>query len=82
MKFFSLFAISVVLLMAAPAKAVNKVETIRDLVRAECKTRVAFDAALAMIRPLYLTCVPGTKVNVSKSCSLDCLKAWCSVAIV
>ena len=75
---------------AAPSLfAANKVETIQGIILQECKKKASYDAALAMIRPLYLTCVPGTKVTVQLaakgkedgSCRLNCLKPNSGVVI-
>ena len=63
-----------VVLGSLPAKA-SKVESVQDLLMTSCKKKVSYEQALALIRPLYLTCVPGTKVTVGEKCQVKCLKA-------
>lgn len=65
--------LSVVLLWSLPANA-GKVESIQELLMETCKKKVSYEQALALIRPLYLTCVPGTKVKFGEDCLVKCLK--------
>ena len=62
------------LFAATQVFAVGKVETIQMLIQEECQQKVSHQEALQKVRPLFLSCVPGTKVNVSEECELKCLK--------
>lgn len=63
-------------LMLGPSSAsAGKVESIQEVVSQECKKRISYEEALSLIRPMYLTCVPGTKVKVYGKCQVKCLKA-------
>ncbi|UXR64953.1 hypothetical protein EZJ49_01650 [Bdellovibrio bacteriovorus] len=70
---FGLALLSVVSLWALPAQA-GKVESVQELLMETCKKKVSYEQALVLIRPLYLTCVPGTKVAVGEKCQVKCLK--------
>lgn len=59
----------------------TKVELIQELMQEECHKKISYESALALIRPLYLTCVPGTKVSIGTKCELNCLKANSGVVI-
>lgn len=56
-----------------PAEA-GKVESVQEIVKKECSQSVTYDQALALIRALYLSCIPGTQVVVSNKCKVRCLK--------
>ncbi|WP_374077438.1 hypothetical protein [Bdellovibrio bacteriovorus] len=56
-----------------PAVA-GKVESVQEVLKKECSQGVTYDQALALIRALYLTCIPGTQVVVSNKCKVRCLK--------
>lgn len=62
----------VVLLITPPAHA-DKIETIQKAMHEHCHQKVSSKRALTLIRPLYLTCVPGTRVQIG-NCDLKCLK--------
>ena len=51
----------------------DKIDSIQKAMRDECHQKVNSQKALTLIRPLYLTCVPGTKVQVG-TCDVKCLK--------
>lgn len=53
----------------------GKTETIQEMLESECKTKATDEEALLLIRALYLTCVPGTKVFLDENCEVKCLKA-------
>ncbi|MGE9744917.1 hypothetical protein AB1A81_02290 [Bdellovibrio bacteriovorus] len=52
----------------------GKVESIQEVIEKKCRKKISYEEALSLIRPLYLTCVPGTKVTVYDSCQVKCLK--------
>lgn len=68
------FFLSIGVLFSGPAYA-GKVETIQDTIQNSCNVKLSYEAALGLLRPLYLTCVPGTKVTVLDKCQVKCLKA-------
>lgn len=74
MIFYSVFVMSVLMLGPTSAYA-GKVESIQEVIDKECRKKISYEAALSLIRPLYLTCVPGTKVTVYDSCQVKCLKS-------
>ncbi|WP_235046232.1 hypothetical protein [Bdellovibrio bacteriovorus] len=74
MIFFSMLVMTFVVLGPASAYA-GKVESIQEVIVQECKKKISYEEALSLIRPLYLTCVPGTKVTVYDSCQVKCLKS-------
>lgn len=65
--------LSVVILWSIPAKA-GKVESVQELLMETCKRKVSYEQALVLVHPLYLTCVPGTKIKVVEKCQVKCLK--------
>ncbi len=74
MIFLSVFMTITVVLGPTSAYA-GKVESIQEVIEKECKKKISYEEALSMIRPLYLTCVPGTKVTVYEICQVKCLKS-------
>lgn len=72
-----------ILLMFATTSSAQtgKVEAIQDMVQQGCSKKVAYEEALSLIRALYLTCVPGTKVTVYEKCLVKCLKLNSGVVI-
>lgn len=64
----------IVIGISGPAQA-GKVETIQETLQGSCNVKLSYEAALGLLRPLYLTCVPGTKVTVLDKCQVKCLKA-------
>lgn len=56
-----------------PAEA-GKVESVQEILKKECSQSVTYDEALALIRALYLSCIPGTHVIVREKCKVRCLK--------
>lgn len=61
-----------VILAALPARA-DKIESIQKAMHEHCNQKVSSKRALTLIRPLYLTCVPGTQVQIG-NCDMKCLK--------
>lgn len=74
MFFYSVFVMTVLMLGPTSAYA-GKVESIQEVIDKECRKKISYETALSLIRPLYLTCVPGTKVTVYDKCQVKCLKS-------
>ncbi|XGC81295.1 hypothetical protein ACES2L_02210 [Bdellovibrio bacteriovorus] len=53
----------------------GKTGTIQEVLESECKMKATDEEALLLIRALYLTCVPGTKVFLDENCEVRCLKS-------
>ncbi|CAE78475.1 hypothetical protein predicted by Glimmer/Critica [Bdellovibrio bacteriovorus HD100] len=71
--FFSIVVMTFMVLGPTSAYA-GKVESIQEVIEKKCRKKISYEEALSLIRPLYLTCVPGTKVTVYDSCQVKCLK--------
>jgi len=61
-------------LFLAPAAHAGKVETIQQVLARQCDKKVRYEDALTLVRLLYLSCIPGTYVNVDEKCRVACLK--------
>lgn len=51
----------------------SKADAVRDAFKTACSKDVPADAALRMVKDLYLSCTPGTKVSLD-GCQVPCLK--------
>jgi len=51
----------------------GKVEDVQAAVKTACSKDVPKDEALRLVKDLFLSCVPGDKVDVS-GCKVSCLK--------
>ncbi|WP_295900078.1 hypothetical protein [uncultured Bdellovibrio sp.] len=69
-----IFLIVALLSLKSPAYA-GKVESVQDVMKKQCSKHVSHQQALSLIRPLYLTCIPGTLVSVDEKCKVQCLKS-------
>lgn len=72
LKFLNFVFVGMLLASASTAKA-SKIEIVQNILKQECKIKVNPKKALTLIRPLYLTCVPGTEVSVGQ-CNVKCLR--------
>lgn len=71
-------------LNAPTIASANKIEKIQRALREECQVGVSSKKALTLIRPLYLTCVPGTKVSLESDeerCDVRCLKGNSNIVV-
>lgn len=59
-------------LLSAPAHA-GKVESVQEAMKKACSKDVPNDEALRLVKNLFLSCVPGSKVDID-GCKVDCLK--------
>ena len=59
-------------LLSSTAHA-GKVESVQEAVKKACSKDVPGDEALRLVKNLFLSCVPGSKVDVD-GCKVDCLK--------
>lgn len=59
----------------SPGVQAGKVENVQDAMKKQCKKKVSYDEALRLMRSLYLSCIPETKVKISSACSVECLKS-------
>ncbi|QLY25897.1 hypothetical protein [Bdellovibrio sp. KM01] len=55
------------------AMAEGKVEQVQNAVKKACSKDLANDEALRQVKNLFLSCVPGDKVDVD-GCKVPCLK--------
>ena len=51
----------------------GKVESVQEAVKKACSKDIPSDAALKLVKNLFLSCVPGDKVDVD-GCKVACLK--------
>jgi hypothetical protein len=69
--------ISISLLMTAALSSVpayaGKVESVQEAIKKSCSKDVPSDEALRLVKSLFSSCVPGSKVEVD-GCKVDCLK--------
>lgn len=61
-----------IILMGSFAKA-GKVEMVQEEVKKACGKDVPKEDALRLVKNLFLSCVPGDKVDVD-GCKVSCLK--------
>lgn len=52
----------------------GKVEDVQAAVKKSCSKDVASDEALRMVKNLYLSCTPGSTVELDGGCKVPCLK--------
>lgn len=60
-------------LLAGPSAFAGKVEDVQAEVKKSCGKDVEKDQALRLVKNLFLSCVPGDKVDV-EGCKVNCLK--------
>jgi hypothetical protein len=65
-------ALIAVIALTGPAHA-GKVESVQEAIKKSCSKDVPADEALRLVKNLYLSCAPDTKVDVD-GCQVDCLK--------
>ena len=65
--------LSICALLSGKAFADGKVESVQAAVKKACSKDVPGDEALRLVKSLYLSCVPGDKVDVD-GCKVACLK--------
>ncbi|UOF01393.1 hypothetical protein [Bdellovibrio reynosensis] len=52
----------------------GKIETVKEVLMAECNMSVTDEEALRHIRQLYLSCIPDSEVDIREGCTVKCLK--------
>lgn len=65
--------LSLVLAFAGSTAFAGKVEEVQAAVKTSCSKDIDQGDALKKVKDLFLTCVPGSKVDVD-GCSVPCLK--------
>lgn len=74
MKKWVLSALSLMLVLSGKsAFAEGKVEAVQTAVKKACSKDMPNDEALRQVKNLFLSCVPGDKVDVD-GCKVPCLK--------
>lgn len=68
-----LTAMIAVVAFSSPAFA-GKVESVQEAVKKSCGKDIPQDEALRLVKNLFLSCAPGTKVDLDGGCQADCLK--------
>ncbi|WP_413583378.1 hypothetical protein [Bdellovibrio sp. HCB288] len=68
-----LMTLATVSLFSGHAMAQGKVELVQAAVKKACSKDMANDEALRQVKNLFLSCVPGDKVDVD-GCKVPCLK--------
>lgn len=63
-----------IICVTSSASANVKFARVKSLVSQECKQTISDQETLRLVKSLYLTCIPQSKVKVSPECTLDCLK--------
>lgn len=66
-------ALIAVAFFSSPAFA-GKVESVQEAVKKSCGKDIPADEALRLVKNLFLSCTPGTKVDLEGLCPADCLK--------
>lgn len=66
-------ALSLFVVLAGPQAFAGKVEEVQTAVKNACSKDMDSGAALKKVKDLFLTCVPGSKVDVD-GCAVPCLK--------
>ena len=67
-----IFLLAAALFVCAPSFA-GKIDTVKDTVKNSCKLELDDTTALELVKKAYLTCTPGSDVEV-KGCKIKCLK--------
>lgn len=52
----------------------GKIETVKEVLVAQCNITISDEEALRYIRLLYLSCIPDSEVDLRDNCSVRCLK--------
>lgn len=65
--------LTAVVMLSGKAFAQSKVEAVQTAVKKACSKDMASDEALRQVKNLFLSCVPGDKVDVD-GCKVPCLK--------
>ena len=73
MRILLVLASATFLLMGSSAHA-GKVESVQEAVKKSCAKDIPSDEALGLVKNLFLSCTPGSKVDLDGGCSVDCLK--------
>lgn len=73
MRNWVMLTLSVLLLVSGRCFAEGKVEAVQAAVKKSCSKDIANDEALRLVKSLFLSCVPGDKVDVD-GCKVACLK--------
>ncbi|HEX7674763.1 MAG TPA: hypothetical protein VF412_11365 [Bdellovibrio sp.] len=73
MKNWVLLTLSCLILISGRAFAEGKVEAVQVAVKKACSKDIPNDEALRLVKGLFLSCVPGDKVDVD-GCKVPCLK--------
>lgn len=61
-------------LLAGLSAEAGKVENVQEEVKKSCGKDITSDEALKMVKSMYLSCTPGTKVDTDLGCKVQCLK--------
>jgi len=72
-KLILLMASLSIVFLALSAHA-GKVEDVQAAVKKSCGKDVDSGEALRLVKNLFLSCVPGAKVELDGGCKVDCLK--------
>lgn len=64
----------VAVMFMGPYAHAGKVDDVQSAVKSACGKDLGKDEALRLVKDLFLSCVPGDKVDVS-GCAVGCLKA-------
>ena len=64
MKNWVMLTLSVLMMISGKAFAEGKVEAVQAAVKKSCSKDVPNDEALRLVKSLFLSCVPGDKVDV------------------
>lgn len=65
--------LSLVIGLASTSAFAGKIEQVQEAMKKACSKDVSQDDALKKVKDLFLTCVPGSKVDVD-GCAVQCLK--------
>ena len=68
------------LAMSSSAQA-GKIEAVQDIVKKECGKVLASEEALRLVKELFLSCVPSTKVEIQGLCKVSCLRENAGVVV-
>jgi len=74
MKKMVLMMATLSIIFSALSAHAGKVEDVQAAVKKSCAKDVPGDEALRLVKNLFLSCVPGSKVELDGGCKVDCLK--------
>ena len=56
------------------ALADGKVDEVKKIVKSSCQQDLDDDKALRLVKPIFLSCVPGQTVDLEGGCQVKCQK--------